>query len=568
MTNHFEAADGPGKSMKTRRNPAELADTLPYLMGFHPDDSVVLVTKHGGQTFGGRVRLGIPEETEDWPSIADQLVGCLLVGAERYVDPPAAVVVYVCQDPRGDETPQQVMERLRPLVEQLLAACRSHGLLVEEALCISARRYWSYVCPDTRCCPPAGTPMALPGTSVTAAAATYAGLPTPTSLRQMQDRYAAPRGEEGTGLKNALDAAASSLVPRVIMNSEGDQVEEETLEAAARIMQRFREAPPVGGVRESDRRDDQLIGDREGAELLVGLQVRETRDRAAEWMEGDEAALALRLWRALARRCVPPYMEFATAPLSLAGWVAWSLDDEPEARVALGLALDLDPLYRFAQLLHAACSQGLDVEEVRRCLRTEAHPPRQGPERESGSGPGAKGARGPQPALPQEQPESEARSESRSGPEPVSTSASASASASRGEKKRCNHRSAVPEGQAEAKGPDGATNRAGRRVRALPPKTRTHRRAAPARARRKGRPRPGTRTSLHSPVQIPRQLRRSLVARAAADVGAGGTAGDAAEVKLKPTPGSRASQRGPATRSDDDARLTKGGGGEQQDEQP
>ena len=67
----------------------------------------------------------------------------------------------------------------------------------------------------------------------------------------------------------------------------------------------------------------------EAAALILGLQDRETRDRAAEWMEGAEADPALRLWRALARRCVGPYGEHAAAPLTLAGWVAWSTGDEP-----------------------------------------------------------------------------------------------------------------------------------------------------------------------------------------------------------------------------------------------
>ncbi len=40
--------------------------------------------------------------------------------------------------------------------------------------------------------------------------------------------------------------------------------------------------------------------------MILGLQDRVTRDRAAEWMEGPEAEPALRLWRALARRCVAP----------------------------------------------------------------------------------------------------------------------------------------------------------------------------------------------------------------------------------------------------------------------
>lgn len=105
--------------------------------------------------------------------------------------------------------------------------------------------------------------------------------------------------------------------------------------------------------------------------MILGLQDRGTRDRAAEWMEGDEAGRALRLWRSLARRCVGPYGEHAAAPLTLAGWVAWSTGDELEAREALAMALAADPDYLFARLLHQACNEGLDPEAIRSCLRAE-----------------------------------------------------------------------------------------------------------------------------------------------------------------------------------------------------
>ena len=74
-----------------------------------------------------------------------------------------------------------------------------------EALCISGGRFWSYCCPDERCCPAEGTPLALPGTSVMAAAATYAGIQVRGSLREMEARLTPlgaprpPRTGEGAG---------------------------------------------------------------------------------------------------------------------------------------------------------------------------------------------------------------------------------------------------------------------------------------------------------------------------------------------------------------------------------
>jgi hypothetical protein len=213
--------------------------------------------------------------------------------------------------------------------------------------------------------------MGLPGTSVVAAAATYAGLQVRGTLRDLRARLQPWETTAALQQEIALDSAGMALVPKILDEASRASVAEQTLDLARQIMRRLAEAPPVSGTLTADLRDDELLGHDEAAALILGLQDRATRDRAAEWMEGDEAAPALRLWRALARRCVGPYGEHAAAPLTLAGWVAWSTGDELEAREALAMALGAEPGYLFARLLHQACNEGLDPESLRRCLRAE-----------------------------------------------------------------------------------------------------------------------------------------------------------------------------------------------------
>ena len=119
----------------------------------------------------------------------------------------------------------------------------------------------------------------------------------------------------------------------------------------------------------ADARDDALLTPEEAAQVVLGLQDRETRDRAAEWMEGPDAQYVVRLWRALARRCVRAYVGHAAVPLTLAGWVSWSMGDGAQARVALVKALDADPSYLLARLRHEAVNDGLDPELLRRSMR-------------------------------------------------------------------------------------------------------------------------------------------------------------------------------------------------------
>ncbi|MFI8006617.1 DUF4192 family protein [Streptomyces sp. NPDC086010] len=370
--NKSHESSGPSDVQEiTLRSPAELADALPYLMGFHPNDSVVMVALHGGRgRFGGRLRLGIPHDPQEWAPVAAQLAQSLIAGSEKRDSRPDAIVVFLCQDPAGGEAAPEVMERLRPLAQSLRTACGALDVPVLEALCISDGRYWSYCCPDRRCCPAEGNPLALPGTTVMAAAAAYAGIQVRGSLRDMESGLTPWRTPAAAEQERALDSAGAVMVARILDTDGRGEVARETLSLARRLMDRLC-GVPAGNPAGADDRDDRLIGPDEAAALILGLQDRETRDRAAEWMEGGDAQSALRLWRALARRCVGPYVEHSAAPLSLAGWVSWSTGDEASARVALGLALRADPDYTFAQLLHQACNQGLDPETLRRCLRGE-----------------------------------------------------------------------------------------------------------------------------------------------------------------------------------------------------
>ncbi|WP_078969330.1 DUF4192 family protein [Streptomyces cyaneogriseus] len=358
----------------TLRTPAELADALPYLLGYRPEDSIVLVALHdrGGRgRFGGRARLGIPASPDDWPSAARQLVHGLITGSERRGARPEQMVAYVCQEPPPGRSGRDVMERLRPLVQKLRVECGALDVPVIEALCISDGRFWSYCCAGVACCPAEGTPMGLPGTSVLAAAATYAGIQVRGSLSELRARLLPRENSAALDQEAALDAAGMTLIPRMLDRTSRAEVAEETLALARRIMGRLAAAPAVSGTVTADARDDELLAHDDAAKLILGLQDRTTRDRAAEWMEGDEAGPALRLWRALARRCVGAYGEYAAPPLTLAGWVAWSTGDELEAREALAMALGADSDYLFARLLHQACNEGLDPESVRRCLRAE-----------------------------------------------------------------------------------------------------------------------------------------------------------------------------------------------------
>ncbi|RKN37860.1 DUF4192 domain-containing protein [Streptomyces hoynatensis] len=378
MTRHSEPTGDltlDGYNRVTLRGHADLADALPYLLGYHPDDSIVLIGVHGPRgRLGERIRTGLPPDPDRWEEVACRLAACLAEGGTRRQSLPDAAVVYLCHDPGEGASPREAMERLRPLAQRLRTACGEREVPVSEALFVSRGRYWSYCCPGEECCPDEGNALPRAGTSPMAAAAAFAGIHVRGSLRELERRLV-PVGEPLASRQlRALDEAASALLPSLIGKSADlAAVRGETLALAERLLSRFRRAsaPDAPGEEAADARDDALLTSEEAARVLIGLQDRLARDQAAEWIEKPEVAAALRLWRALARRCVGAFGEYAAAPLTLAGWVAWSAGDAVGARVALGRALAADPEYMFARLLHQACNEGVDPEPLRRCMREQ-----------------------------------------------------------------------------------------------------------------------------------------------------------------------------------------------------
>ncbi|MEV3871718.1 DUF4192 domain-containing protein [Streptomyces sp. NPDC049906] len=430
------------------RSAAELADALPYILGFRPEDIVVLLALHrqqGHSRFGGRVRVGIPSHPADWQAAADELARSLVIGSRLRGCRADAVIAFVCREPARDGAGRQVVEELRPLAGALRRACGTLGVPVVEALCLSGGSFWSFCCPDDRCCPPEGLPMGLPGSSVLAAAAAYAGIRVRGTLKDLRTRFAPWQGGAARAQEAALDLARAALMPPGDDRTGRPEVSEATLARARGAVSRFCAAPVAPDPAAADRADDALLGHEEAAALLIGLQDRSTRDRAAEWMEGPEALGALRLWRTLARRCVGPYAHHAAAPLALAGWVAWSTGDDLEAREALAMSLAADPDYLFARLLHKACNDGLSPETVRECIRREGGRSRTAGPAEAAHGPlpgvtapvlprsartgaalrrakarqrASGGARGPLPSGPPARPKSRPRPTARPRPVP------------------------------------------------------------------------------------------------------------------------------------------------------
>ncbi|RGD61616.1 DUF4192 domain-containing protein [Kitasatospora xanthocidica] len=319
------------------RGPADMAELLPYFLGFYPDDSIVAVGLHGpGLHQGGVIRADLPRSPAQWPAAAEETAALLVALSERHGARPLQVLLYLCQD-RGTAHAPPVVDGLRPLAEALRAAFGRRGVAVKEALCVSDGRWWSFLCRGDGCCDAAGNPVRRsPEPGPAAAAATVAGL--------------VPRGS-----RKAIIGGLDPVGPPADAAQREALARAEAVDALAReqrlalLDQAFAEFR--AGARELD-------ADRT-AQLLLALRDRLVRDRGVEYARPDELAPAERLWRFLARRAVPPYEGCAVAPLTLLAWTSWVAGDTATARVVLGHVLRLAPGYLLAELLYESLNDGM-----------------------------------------------------------------------------------------------------------------------------------------------------------------------------------------------------------------
>ena len=343
----------------TMRNPGDMVDALPFLLGFFPSDSIVALGLQGPRRRqGGTVRIDIPDPSV-WPQAAEEVARFLVALSEHRDRAPDAVILYLCRDPAPGRSGREVCEELRPLAALLAAAFRAAGIPVHDSLCVSAGRWWSYSCDNASCCNEEGTPVERPGsTPAVAAAAAYAGIQVRGSLKELHRELDPVVTPSADAQLRAFEQAIPALVGELGRRGGREEVRERTVELVDAAVSRFRagaeELPPV-----------------EAARLILGLQDRMARDRAAEWLDPPDVEHAQRLWRFLARRCAVPFENQAAAPLSLLGWTAWVTGDQVTARVALGRALAADPDYTFAQLLYQAVNSGAEPHELCATLRDE-----------------------------------------------------------------------------------------------------------------------------------------------------------------------------------------------------
>ncbi|MFJ6199512.1 DUF4192 domain-containing protein [Micromonospora sp. NPDC092111] len=316
----------------TVRSPADLIAAVPYLLGFHPTDSVVVVAMRGRRiVFAARADL--PDRGTD-PELPARHLGDVL---SRQDAESATVVGY---GPAG---------RVTPAVDAVRAALAAAGLAVLDALRVTDGRYWSYLCAEPECCPPDGNPYDA-GASQVAAAAVFAGQVALPDRAALTAQVTPAEGVDRAAMRRAGDLAERRLLGLLESAPADDVLGGDTVRSAG--------VAAVRAARRRHRRGEPLTDD-EVAWLTLLLTHLPVRDHAWERTDGREADIAL--WAEVLRRAEP---ELIAAPASLLAFAAWRAGQGALAAVALERALAAHPDYTLAQILDDLLRRGVPPAEL------------------------------------------------------------------------------------------------------------------------------------------------------------------------------------------------------------
>ncbi len=323
--------------------PADLLRAVPYLLGFHPEVSLVLVGLDRGRLVV-TARLDLLDAAE--PELIVDTVDALVDGGATSL----VAVVWDGLEAAGADLPHPMTGALPwdDVIRLVAVAADAAGLGVVDELLVSDGRWWSYLCAGAGCCPSEGRllPRAPSAFAVAATVAGVVALPSRADLVALLDPL--PEAERRR-LGPDIETAQHEVVAAV-------------LGAGAERLERSIKRAMFAAARAAGDPGWTVPDDASLARFAVALG--ETALRDAVWLAVDHGRLDGRaLWLELARRVPTPY---DAAPLFLYGWASWRAGDGAVARAAAERAVESDPGYSAADLLLAALSRGVNPHNLPR----------------------------------------------------------------------------------------------------------------------------------------------------------------------------------------------------------
>ena len=322
--------------MTTLTSPHDLLAAIPFLIGYHPQDSLVLVAlKDEAVGMAMRVDMPVGVSAAGYDLLASHF---LRDGADG-----ALIVAYVGA---GAVDPENV------LINTSAALVRA-GIDIKESLIVRDNRFRSLICSDPTCCPPEGSAVPDLGSSRIAAEHVIAGHPMPF--------------ENVDGLVQSIAAVASSFesvwadeVQAFWVSSDSEEIQELQRDGATAIIDL------VGEYREGRGAEDRELA----ARVIGRLSDIQVRDFALGSHTDESADYYWAMWRDLLR--IAP-RGFVAPVACLFAAMAYERGEGALAHKGLDRGLGDDDQYSLAHLLRRVFTAGWPPQSFS-AMRIELHP--------------------------------------------------------------------------------------------------------------------------------------------------------------------------------------------------
>lgn len=322
--------------MPTLTSAHDLITAIPFLIGFHPTDSIVLISIKDS-AIGLAMRIDLPTQLE-----SDQID--LLAHHFLREESEAALIVAYMPEHRNDGD---------SILISLGAGLIRNGVDIQESIVVQSGRYRSIICRDVSCCPPTGKVMPEIDGSEIAAEHVVAGIPMPyQNISQLIETLSAD--------PSSLTLAWVSEVSDFAFNDEDPNA------AALR-----RDGVDTMDLLLDDFRMGYGATNRTLVARMIGrMNDLQVRDYAMGVHSEDTYDLYFMMWRELLRLAPVGYV----APIAcIVGAMAYEGGDGALAQKALDRALEDDQNYPLAALLRRVFNAGWPPESFS-SMRAELHP--------------------------------------------------------------------------------------------------------------------------------------------------------------------------------------------------
>ena len=322
--------------MPTLTSAHDLVTAVPFLIGFHPTDSLVLIAVKDG-AIGVAMRIDLPK------NINSDEIDLLAHHFIRDQARAALLVAYMPEDRNDGDS----------LLISLGAGLIRNGIEIQESLLISGGRYRSIMCRDSTCCSPVG--KALPNIEDSAIAAEHvvAGIPMPYSdISELIDSIAAD--------PISLTKSWASVVSNFKVDEDSPDIgalRRDGVETMELLLDEFR----IGRGP-----TDQMLA----ARMIGRMSDVQVRDYAMGVHQEDTYDLYFEMWRELLR--LSPVGSIAPIACLVAA-MAYENGDGALAQRALDRAIADDASYPLAGLLRRVFNAGWPPQSFSQ-MRGELHP--------------------------------------------------------------------------------------------------------------------------------------------------------------------------------------------------